>query len=305
MLKLVHSPPYQDFKCILSGGNTYALDLAFRTFTERGSYVLVDEYTYPTAFESATPLGIRLVGIRIDDEGPIPEDMDEILTQWDQESRQGKKPHLLYTVPTGQNPTGATQSLQRRQNIYRVAQKHDLYILEDDPYYFIQMQSASTMTEAYGEGGYSQEAFIASLVPSFLRLDTDGRVFRMDSFSKIIAPGSRVGWVTASAQIIDCLVRAHETSLQNPSGFSQIMLFKLLHEGWGHAGLFRWLSYLQSEYTKRRNNLMNACSKYLPSNIVSWTPPRAGFFVSPKTPVSHPNMTLKARLTLGLWGDDI
>ena len=208
--------------------------------------------------------------------------MDEILTQWDQESRQGKKPHLLYTVPTGQNPTGATQSLQRRQNIYRVAQKHDLYILEDDPYYFIQMQSASTVTEAHGEGGYSQEAFIASLVPSFLRLDTDGRVFRMDSFSKIIAPGSRVGWVTASAQIIDCLVRAHETSLQNPSGFSQIMLFKLLHEGWGHAGLFRWLFYLQSEYTKRRNNLMNACSKYLPSNIVSWTSPRAGFFVSPK-----------------------
>lgn len=301
LLKLVHSPPYQDWKCILSGGNTFALDLAFRTFTERGSYVLVDEYTYPTAFESATPLGIRLVGIRIDEEGPIPEDMDEILAQWDQESRQGKKPYLLYTVPTGQNPTGATQSLQRRRDIYRVAQKHDLYILEDDPYYFIQMQSAtttSTMTESHEDGGISQEAFLASLVPSFLRLDTDGRVFRMDSFSKIIAPGSRIGWVTASEQIIDCLVRAHETSLQNPSGFSQIMLFKLLHEGWGHAGLFRWLSYLQSEYTKRRNNMMNACSKYLPPNIVSWTPPKAGFFVSPtfflkKLLFSHSNMSQK------------
>lgn len=209
LLKLIHSPPYQDWKCILSGGNTFALDSAFRTFTERGSYILAGEYTYPTAFETAAPLGVRLVGIRIDEEGPIPKHMDEILVEWDQKSRQGKKPHLVYTVPTGQNPTGATQSLQRRRDIYRVAQKHNLYILEDDPYYFIQMQFAttkSTTTESHEEVGISQEVFIASLVPSFLRLDTDGRVFRMDSFSKIIAPGSRVGWETASEQIIDCLV---------------------------------------------------------------------------------------------------
>ncbi|KAH0555712.1 hypothetical protein GP486_006344, partial [Trichoglossum hirsutum] len=232
--KLVHDPPYLDWQCVLTGGNTSALDLAFRTFTERGSYILVDEYTYPTAFETGYPLGIRYAAIRIDEEGPLPEHMDEILENWDEKTKGAKKPHILYTVPTGQNPSGATQGLERRRNIYRIAQKHDVYILEDDPYYFIQMlpSTGSGKEQLKPSAPTSPSAFVETLVPSFLRLDTDGRVLRMDSFSKIIAPGTRTGWVTASQQIVDRFVRAHETSLQNPSGFSQIMLFKLLREGW-------------------------------------------------------------------------
>jgi aromatic amino acid aminotransferase I len=207
--------------------------------------------------------------------------MDEILENWDEKKRGGKKPHILYTVPTGQNPSGATQGLERRREIYGIAQKHDVYILEDDPYYFIQMlpNTSNDDEEPKPSAPASPSAFVSALVPSFLRLDTDGRVLRMDSFSKIIAPGTRTGWVTASQQIVDRFVRAHETSLQNPSGFSQIMLFKLLREGWGHAGMMAWLFHLQLEYTRRRNGLMAACEKYLPQKIVSWSPPRAGFFV--------------------------
>ena len=261
------------------------LDLAFRMFTERGKYVLVEEYTYPTALETGDPLGIRFVGIRIDADGIIPEDMDSILGGWDDEARQGAKPQVLYTVPTGQNPTGATLSLERRQAVYKICQKHDIYIIEDDPYYFVQMRTTTGLDSPEldrPDGGLSisEGDFVATLIPSFLRLDVDGRVLRMDSFSKIIAPGSRTGWVTASEQIIERIVRAHETSLQNPSGFSQTVLFKLLHDSWGHGGLSSWLFYLQREYTLRRDALLGACKKYMPSDIVTVTPPKAGFFVS-------------------------
>ncbi|KAH0541697.1 hypothetical protein FGG08_003860 [Glutinoglossum americanum] len=292
--ELVHNPPFKDWKCVLTGGNTSALDLAFRTFTERGDYILVEEYTYPTAFETSSPLGIKFAGIRMDPEGPLPSSMSKILEDWDENARGGKKPHILYTIPTGQNPSGATQSLERRREIYGVAQKHDVYILEDDPYYFIQMLPKASIDRSSTQPPTSQASFISSLIPSFLSIDTDGRVLRMDSFSKIIAPGTRTGWVTASEQIIDRFVRAHETSLQNPSGFSQIMLFKLLHEGWGHSGMINWLFHLRLEYTKRRDAMMAACETYLPHRIVSWSPPKAGFFAWLKINYSlHPHNTTK------------
>jgi aromatic amino acid aminotransferase I len=101
----------------------------------------------------------------------------------------------------------------------------------------------------------------------------------MDSFSKIIAPGARMGWVTASEQVIERIVRAHEVSVQNPSGFSQIAMFKLLHDTWGHLGFVKWLAHIQGEYTKRRDGLFEACDAFLPREIVSWVPPTSGFFV--------------------------
>ena len=277
--QLYHDPPYADWACILTGGNTSALDLAFRILAERGDFILVEEYTYPTALETGVPLGMRFVGVKMDGEGMLPDHLNEILDHWDPDCREGKKPHLLYIIPTGQNPSGATQSLARRKEIYKVAQRHDLYILEDDPYYFIQMKT-ETPTSLGPKPTLSQEDFMKSIVPSYLRLDTDGRVLRMDSFSKIIAPGSRTGWITASEQVIERFIRAHETSLQNPSGFSQVMLYKLLHDSWGHAGMMHWLSYLQTEYAQRRDNLITACKAHLPLEVVSWVTPMAGFFVS-------------------------
>ena len=109
-------------------------------------------------------------------------------------------------------------------------------------------------------------------------MDVDGRVMRLDSFSKVIAPGSRIGWITASEQIIERFVRASEVSVQNPSGPSQLVLFKLLEEAWGHAGYLDWLIYLRLEYTSRRDNIVYACETYLPREVARWDPPMAGMF---------------------------
>ena len=277
--EIVHHPPYRDWECTMTVGSTSALDIAFRMFVTRGDYVLTEEYSFSSAMETARPLGVNWIGVAMDKEGLLPSSLDSILSSWDPSTHNGaKKPWLLYTVPTGQNPTGATQSLQRRKDIYRLAQKHDLYILEDEPYFFLQMQPYTGPNAPDVPPPASHDAFISALVPSLLSMDVDGRVMRLDSFSKVIAPGSRIGWITASEQIIERFVRASEVSVQNPSGPSQLVLFKLLEEAWGHAGYLDWLIYIRLEYTSRRDNIVYACETYLPREVARWDPPMAGMF---------------------------
>ena len=276
---MVHNPPYQDWQSCLTVGSSSALEIAYRMLTERGDSILSEEYTYVTAIETATPVGVKMIGVEMDDQGLLPTSMDEILSTWDVQARKSPRPKILYTVPSGQNPSGATQSLERRKEVYRIAQKHDIFILEDEPYYFLQMEPY-TGNAPDAPPPASHAAFIKSLVPSLLSLDTDGRVMRLDSFSKIIAPGCRTGWITAPEQIVERFIRANEVSVQTASGFSQVILHKLLEDTWGHAGFLDWLINLRLEYTRRRDVLLHACELYLPKEVVEWNPPMAGMFVS-------------------------
>ena len=302
--EIVHAPPYRDWSCTLSIGSTSALDMALRMLTRPGDAILSEEYTFSAAVETAMPMGLTVVGVAMDGEGLIPEAMDEMLNNWDPQERRAGKPSVLYTVPTGQNPTGATQGRERRIKVYKVAQRHDLMIIEDEPYYFLQMeeyhseQASNTngyrgsdrlsSDEEFKSDGISEQAplsdskystFLSSLLPSLLSLDTDGRVLRLDSFSKVLAPGARVGWVTASEQLVSTYTRHADVSTQCPSGMSQLILFKLLEEHWGHAGYLDWLMHLRKSYTERRNGMMRACELKLPREVVSWEVPRAGMFV--------------------------
>ncbi|PSK42561.1 Aromatic amino acid aminotransferase [Elsinoe australis] len=276
--ELVHNPPYQDWQCTMTIGSTSALDMALRMFLSYGDYVLTEEYTFSAAAEATRQMGGRLLSIPIDEEGLIPSEIDKLLSSWDPVARNARKPFLIYTVPTGQNPTGATMSLSRRKALYAIAQKHDLLILEDEPYYFLQMQPYTGPNAPDAPLPATHADFITSLVPSLLSLDTDGRVIRMDSFSKVIAPGSRVGWITAPAQLVERYVRHADLSTQSPSGMSQLVLYKLLDEHWGHDGYLDWLMHMRVEYTRRRDVMLGACDRHLPKEIVSWTPPMAGMF---------------------------
>lgn len=282
--ELIHHPPYADWACNVTVGSTSAFDMALRMFCQRGDYIISEEYTFSAAVETALPMGVKVEGVKMDEQGLLPEDLDHMLQIWDPAKRDGaRKPFLLYTVPTGQNPTGATQSAQRRKAIYRVAQKHDLYILEDEPYYFLQMDPYTSTTNAGPDDPAppsTHDEFLKALVPSYLSMDVDGRVMRMDSFSKVISPGLRTGWITASSQVAERYRLHADVSTQCPSGVSQLVLFKLLDEHWGHVGYLDWLMHLRGEYTRRRDVIVKACEKHLPRAVVSWVPPRAGMFVS-------------------------
>jgi aromatic amino acid aminotransferase I len=108
--EIIHSPPYQDWSCTMTVGSTSAIDMGMRMFCKRGDWILSEEFTFPTAVEAAAPQGVQVAGVGVDAGGLRADALDKVLTEWDETARGGAKPFVLYTVPTGQNPTGSTQS---------------------------------------------------------------------------------------------------------------------------------------------------------------------------------------------------
>ncbi|KAG5756174.1 hypothetical protein H9Q70_001258 [Fusarium xylarioides] len=272
-----HNPRYQDWDVTLTCGSTVAIEIALRMLCNRGDSVLVEVSTYAGFTAAAKTQGLNVQSVEMDHDGIIPENLDAKLSSWDEFQRP--KPSVLYLVPTGQNPTGITQSTGRKLALYEVAKKHDLFIIEDDPYYFMYLGEATKVSQGSCTTPLSPEDFKKRLATSYLSLDTDGRVLRMDSASKVLTPGLRLGWVTGSSQIIDMYVAISEVSSLSPSGPSQVMVYKLLKESWGHDGFTSWLIYLSSQYRQRRDDLLAACTRYLPAHICKWNTPKAGMFV--------------------------
>ncbi|KAK5674505.1 Aromatic/aminoadipate aminotransferase 1, partial [Elasticomyces elasticus] len=95
---------------------------------------------------------------------------------------------------------------------------------------------------------------------------------------KVVAPGTRVGWITASEQILKSYSIHADSSTQSPSGVSQMMLFKLLEEHRDHYGYLDWLLHIRMEYTNRRDVILEACEQHLPKEIVTWKAPSSGMF---------------------------
>ncbi|TVY23378.1 Aminotransferase [Lachnellula hyalina] len=280
-VELVHNPPYKNWATCLSCGSTSALEVALRIFCNRGDSILTESYTYPGAVAVAHLLGVHTIGIEMDAFGLMPDSLERTLRTWD-ESR-GPRPTVLYTIPSGQNPTGVTQSLQRKNDIYQVAEDYDLVVIEDDPYYFLCMDlgldTVEKLNSADRDALATASGYLASLPSSLLALDISGRIVRLDSFSKILTPGLRAGWVTASDQIIDKFIAYYEVSTVAVSGPTQLMLLDLLDTTWGHLGFFSWLDQLSIQYRSRLRILLNACDQYFPKEVCKWTPPQNGMFL--------------------------
>lgn len=207
---------------------------------------------------------------------------------------------LLTSHSMGQNPTSGVLSLERRREIYSLCQKYDILIVEDDPYWYLQFPTAlahnTTTTSDPSNTSFNPDVtllttgeprpenwkssgfdFLDSLVPSYINIDTDGRVLRLDTFSKTVAPGCRLGWITAQPAFIERILRITETSTQQPSGFVQSMIAELLlgpdhsgiaetmkkngkgglpsGSGWKIAGWVRWLEGLRGNYERRMNHM--------------------------------------------------
>lgn len=268
-IEMIHKPPNADWACAVTCGTTSALDILFRILLDRGDWVLMESYTYPGTKEAMSPLSARTIGIEMDKQGIIPKKLEDVLVNWD--SSRGNKPIVLYMIPSGHNPTGVTQSSERRKAIYEIAERHDLIILEDDPYYFLHLEAAGKCQNL--------DDYIRILPPSYLSLDTSGRVIRLDSASKILSPGLRCGWISGASHFVDKFLNYTEFSTVAPSGPSQVMIYKLLDESWGHAGFLAWLFELSTRYQACRNTLLRACEKYLPRQRCHWVIPEVGMFV--------------------------
>lgn len=246
--------------------------------------ILVEEFCYMNAVQTARPRGLNIVPVAIDDEGMKAAGkggLSDVLESWD-ESR-GKRPHLMYTVTIGQNPTSGTLSVERRKEIYALCSKYDIIIIEDDPYWYLQYPSANPSSMAFRDQSTPRKSlpgtcnfntpkssgypFLDSLVPSYLSVDTEGRVVRLDTFSKTVAPGCRLGWITTQPALCERILRITESSTQQPSGFVQSVIAETIMGngrgggeddiGWKTDGWVRWLEGLRGNYERRMQTMCN------------------------------------------------
>ncbi|CUS24167.1 LAQU0S14e01706g1_1 [Lachancea quebecensis] len=290
--QLVHKMQYKDWDVLATIGNTGSWESTLRIFCNRGDTILAEKYSFSSSVYAAEAQGVNVFPVPLDADGLIPERLEAILDNWNPET---PKPKLLYTIPTGQNPTGSSLSDDRKKEIYRIAQKHDFIIIEDEPYYFLQMDAyEKDPSKRKAIKFASHDDFVNSLAKSFISLDTEGRVIRMDSFSKVLGPGTRLGWLVGSKKILKAYVQLHEMTIQNPSGFSQAIVAGTLNR-WGQHGFLDWLIGLRQEYNEKRDVAMDALYKYVPSTpALSISPPIAGMFFTVNIDASaHPEFATK------------
>ncbi|TFY60507.1 hypothetical protein EVG20_g7392 [Dentipellis fragilis] len=258
----VYHPAFSDCTTMLHTGNTDGWSKAVGTLCNRGDTIIAEEWTYPSAVASVRPFGVGVMPVQMDGEGMRADSLRTLLAQWDES--KGKRPHVMYTVPVGQNPSGATMGIQRKREIYDVCVEYDVIIVEDDPYFFLQVGPYVPKSERVAEpnlpAGDEVKQFINSLAPSFLKIDYQGRVIRLDTFSKTIAPGVRLGWFTANTMFIERLERHAETTTQAPCGLGQSLVTKLL-QSWAYEGYIRWLRGLRIQYKARRDLFVDLLSE--------------------------------------------
>ena len=279
-----HKLRYADWDVLVTAGSTQAWDATMRLFCNEGDSVVMEAFTYSSSVEAAEAQGLYCVGMEVDSEGIVPERLAELLAEWDTQHAGHARPRVLYTIPTGQNPMGSTLVDARKAQIYRLAQQYDMLIVEDDPYYFLQMDAYDAAgprgIEAYEGARAALRAdharFASSLSRSFLDWDTDGRVVRLESTSKVFAPGCRTGWIVGARALLDQYWYLQEVSVQSTCGFAQAILSGMLNR-WGQDRYTNWLIDLRLEYTARRDHCLDCCHKYLP-DFVHVEPPQAGMF---------------------------
>jgi kynurenine/2-aminoadipate aminotransferase len=269
-VKRFHRPPYDDWTYLVSTGSQDALTKTFEAILSENDVILVENPSYPGALSALRPLGCRIVGVNIDAGGLVPEELATTLAAL---KREGASVKALYTSPTGQNPSGATLSLDRKRRIYEICSNYDVLILEDDAYYFLQLEELESKDPHFP---YRDDPEICAPVASFMSLDVDGRVVRFDSLSKVLSSGLRLGWMSGPKPIVERINMHMQANELHASSLSQAIVAAML-EQWGDAGFRRHIGRIQAFYRQRRDTLYHLIEKHL-TGLVDYSKPAAGMF---------------------------
>lgn len=230
---------------MLTNGSLQGLDLVIGRYAAERR-LLVEAPTYDRALHVAARRGVDIGAVHHDGEGIDPDALADELAR-------DSRPALLYLLPTFQNPTGRTLTLERRRRLLELAEGHDLLILEDDPYRLVRFE---------GED-----------VPSLFELSGGDGVVYSTSFSKIVAPGLRVGYLVVSGALAGELEATAASTYLSPAFSTQAIIFEFLHRGLLEPNVERVSSLLR----ERRDAMLRALERELPE--ASWSTPEGGYFL--------------------------
>ena len=235
-----------DSVMIVSGGQQ-GMELSCKVFCNEGDEVICENPSFIGSLNSFRSLGATPVGVELDEDGMNISALEEAL-------RTHPKAKLMYVIPTFQNPSGRTTSLEKRVGIYELARKYDVMIVEDNP---------------YGELRFAGED-----VPTLKSMDTDGRVIYCSSFSKILSAGMRVGFVVANNTVIQKLAVAKQGEDVHTNIFFQMLAHRYMTE----YDLDAHISRINSIYGRKCALMVDALEKYMPKEV-KYTRPEGGLFI--------------------------
>ena len=234
---------------VITTGSQQGLDLLGGLFLDAGDVVLAESPSYVGALGIFRHYEAHVEHLVTDDQGLDPDDLERSIKELRAEGRRIK---FLYLVPNFGNPSGVTLSEERRHRIVEICRREHILILEDNPYGLL---------------------YFAEKPPVAMRSYEEDCVIYLGSFSKILAPGLRVGYVLAPPAIRDKLVLANESALLSPSTFTQMLISEYLAKSdWqGQIDTFRGI------YRERRDAALDAMAEYLPH--LDTTRPDGGFYL--------------------------
>jgi 2-aminoadipate transaminase len=260
---------------IITSGSQQAVDMIARILLDEGDRVVVENPTYVGMLTSWKPFHVDFSAVPTDGDGMLVDELETLLAE---------QPKLMYAIPTFQNPQGTSLTKERRFKLAEIMVKHGLPLLEDDP---------------YGELRYSGEP-----VPSMLQVEAecrgattlDGNVMYCGTFSKILTPGLRIGWVAAALPVIDKLVQVKQATDLHTSTLNQFITYEVARD---EAFLEQHVTMLRDVYRQRRDLMLQTMAEHFPEEV-TWTRPEGGLFLMVTMP---PHLNAADILKLALARD--
>src|SRR5690625_1179165 len=235
----------KDEIAIVSGAQQ-GIDLSAKLFVNKGDIIFCEDPTFPGALNTFRQYQATCIGIPTDKHGMIVDELEKQLKNYPQAK-------MIYTIPDFHNPTGTVMSEKRRKQLAELGATYRIPIIEDSP---------------YGDIVYEGER-----LPSVKSYDRAGWVIYLGSFSKILVPGLRIGWICAADFLLPKYIMAKQNTDLQVATLSQKLIIQLTND----YNLQNYISLLKDKYNERRLKMLNALDKYFPSEI-DYTIPQGGFF---------------------------
>ena len=229
---------------LVLGGSQLALYLISRVLLQPGDTVVVEVPSYVNTLGLFQSAGVRVVPAPVDRDGLQVDGLGEVFLRY--------RPKLLFTLPTFQNPLGVTMSLERRRQLLQLAARHQVGIVEDDP--------------------YGELRFAGDSIPSLKSLDPGGYVIYVSSFSKSVTPGLRLAWLCAPPAVVERIAAARGTLDFRAALMNQWVMDQFLREGM----LDQHLASLRPKLLHRRDTMVQALRHFMPAGV-TWHTPSGGY----------------------------
>ncbi len=230
---------------LITSGSQQAIDIIARAFIDPGDYVICEYPTYVGAMQAMNFYQPKYAPVQMDDEGMVVDQLEDAIKKY--------HPKFIYTVATFQNPTGITMSMERRKKLIEIAAKHNIPIIDDNP--------------------YGEIRFAGQPLPDLKALDCDG-VISLGTFSKICAPGLRIAWINGPLRMMPVFEKVKQGTDLHSNTFTQYMLNHYIRSG----GLDKQIPRLIENYGAKLKRMLEEIDRHFPKEIVT-TRPQGGLFL--------------------------